>query len=48
MASRTPSRARPFLLVDGELLVGIKQNHVPSATILAPEKSALDRKGDAP
>jgi hypothetical protein len=33
---------KPVLLVDGEHLVGVKQNRVLNATILVPEKTALD------
>jgi hypothetical protein len=33
---------RPVLLVDGEHLVGVKQNRVLNTTILVPEKSSLD------
>jgi len=32
----------PVLLVDGEHLVGVKQNRILNTTILVPEKSALD------
>jgi hypothetical protein len=34
--------AVPVLLVDGEHLVGVKQNRVLNTTILVPEKSSLD------
>ena len=33
---------RPVLLVDGEHLVGVKQNRVLNTTMLVPEKTALD------
>lgn len=33
---------KPVLLVDGEHLLGVKQNRVLNATILVPEKTALD------
>ncbi|MDQ7841398.1 MAG: hypothetical protein RDU83_10265 [bacterium] len=33
---------KPVLLLDGEHLVGVKQNRVLNATILVPEKTALD------
>jgi hypothetical protein len=33
---------KPVLLVDGEHLVGVKQNRILNTTILVPEKSALD------
>ena len=33
---------QPVLLVDGEHLVGVKQNRILNTTILVPEKSALD------
>jgi hypothetical protein len=32
----------PVLLVDGEHLIGVKQNRVLNSTILVPEKSSLD------
>ena len=34
--------ALPLLLVDGEHLVGVKQNRVLNTTLLVPEKSSLD------
>jgi hypothetical protein len=34
--------ALPVLLVDGEHLVGVKQNRILNTTILVPEKSTLD------
>jgi hypothetical protein len=34
--------ALPVLLVDGEHLIGVKQNRVLNTTILVPEKSSLD------
>jgi hypothetical protein len=33
---------KPVLLVDGEHLVGVKQNRILNTTILVPEKSTLD------
>ena len=33
---------QPVLLVDGEHLVGVKQNRILNTTILVPEKSSLD------
>jgi hypothetical protein len=33
---------RPVLLIDGEHLVGVKQNRVLNTTMLVPEKTALD------
>ena len=33
---------KPVLLVDGEHLVGVKQNRILNTTILVPEKSALE------
>lgn len=33
---------RPVMLVDGEHLVGVKQNRVLNTTMLVPEKTALD------
>jgi ARG/rhodanese/phosphatase superfamily protein len=36
------SGEKPVLLVDGEHLVGVKQNRILNTTILVPEKSALD------
>jgi hypothetical protein len=34
--------AAPILLVDGEHLIGVKQNRILNTTILVPERSALD------
>lgn len=34
--------AQPVLLVDGEHLVGVKQNRILNTTLLVPEKSTLD------
>ncbi len=34
--------AKPVLIVDGEHLVGVKQNRIVNTTILVPEKTTLD------
>lgn len=33
---------QPVLIVDGEHLIGLKQNRILNTTILVPEKSSLD------